>query len=88
MIWGTWKMICGDDDRPEDVRDPSPGREVGVRLPFREEDADDVGIRTVAVPRDVGRLQPSLALVCWRDAGRDDEMYPVTASSQLALRDK
>lgn len=31
---------------------------------------------------------PRLALVGWHDAGRGDEMYPVTASSQLALRDK
>lgn len=29
-----------------------------------------------------------LALVGRHDAGRGDEMYPVTASSQLALRDK
>lgn len=32
--------------------------------------------------------KPRLALVGWHDAGRGDEMYPVNASSQLALRDK
>jgi hypothetical protein len=32
--------------------------------------------------------EPRLALVGWDGAGRGDEMYPVIASSQLALRDK
>ena len=32
--------------------------------------------------------KPSLALVGWHDAGRGDEMYPVIASSRLALKDK
>ncbi len=31
---------------------------------------------------------PRLALVGWPDAGRGDEMYRVTASSQVALKDK
>lgn len=31
---------------------------------------------------------PRLALVGGHDSGRGDEMYPFTASSQLALRDK
>lgn len=29
-----------------------------------------------------------LALAGWHDAGRGDEMYRVTASSQVALKDK
>lgn len=32
--------------------------------------------------------KPMLALVGWHDSGRGDEMYPVIASSQLALMDK
>jgi hypothetical protein len=45
-------------------------------------------IRTVAVHRETTRLQARLALVGGHDSGRGDEMYPFTASSQLALRDK
>jgi hypothetical protein len=34
------------------------------------------------------KSKPRLALVGWHDAGRGDEMCPVIASSQLALKDK
>jgi hypothetical protein len=36
-------MICEDDDHRSAVRDPFLGQGIGARLPFREEDADDVG---------------------------------------------
>jgi hypothetical protein len=33
-------------------------------------------------------MPTGLALAGWHGAGRGDEIYPGTASSQLALRDK
>lgn len=42
--------------------------------------------RLLCIVRRADKLR--LALVGWHDAGRGDEMYPVIASSQLALRDK
>lgn len=52
-----------------------------VKLPFREEDA-------TMLCEWITLQGPRLALVGWHDAGRGDEMYRVTASSQVALKDK
>ncbi|MGH3921524.1 MAG: hypothetical protein ACRDTT_01385 [Pseudonocardiaceae bacterium] len=57
-------------------------------LPFREEDADDVEYGRLLCTARRHDSKPRLALVGWHDAGRGAEMYPVIASSQLALKDK